>query len=233
MSKRSATRFYLRQPAGGFSRLFWIQSPRANEMLLGAYSLQGDPATITHEFPELRHSPGESKTGTLKWADAQPLALPVDHFTCHADGRFHLKARVGSTLYSHIEEGAAPLGPKSPVFLDVIITSDIVSKYATAAGAPKYPHVWFQMPVHGVISLNAMFSGVEYPLMADALSWIAAGGRTEGAIPLRAGEFQAMVWGSPLPISPEAAASRPPGTLFMFQWRRGPETVGLKAFILG
>jgi hypothetical protein len=232
MSKHSATRFYLRQPGGAFSRLFWIQNIRANEMLLGAYSLLGKPATITHEFSEVRHSPGDSKTSQLKWAEATPVTLPVDHFTCHADGSFHVKARSGPTLYSHTEEGSAPLGPDSPVFLDVLITSDIVSRYATIADSPKYPHVWFAVPADGVVSLNAMFSGAQFPLKDEALSWIAAGGREEGAVTLRAGMFQAVVWGSPRPISPAAAASRPPGTLFMFHWRRGLQTVGLKAFVL-
>jgi hypothetical protein len=201
-------------------------------MLLGGYSLEGKPATITHEFPEIRHSPGDPSTSRVNWADATPVSLPVDHFTCHADGRFHAKARCGPLLYEHIEHAPAPLGPDSPVFLDVLIISDVVSKYAVITSPPKYPHVWFQVPQSGTVSLNAIFSGARFPLVGEALASISASGRTEGTVGLRAGTLQGIVWGSPRPVPPEAAKGRPPGTIFMFHWRRGARIVGLKGFVL-
>jgi hypothetical protein len=231
MPRHSNTRFYMRHPNGHFSRLFWIRSHRPNEMMLGAYSLDGSIATITHEFPEIRHSPGDSPTSTVKWEDAAPVELEVDHFTCHADGRFHLKARTGQELYSHHESAPSPLGPRAPVFLDVSITSDLAQRYATIRGEPKPPHVWFEIPSRTVVSLSALFSGIQFPLMAEALGWMSASGHDQAAVVLRSGVFQGVVWGRPIPVSTEAEDSRPPGTLFMFHWRRGSTSVGLKAFI--
>lgn len=201
-------------------------------MMLGAYSLEGSIATITHEFPEIQHSPGDPPTTNVKWADASPIQIPVDHFTCHADGSFHLKARNGPVLYSHRESSPGPLGPDAPVFLDVTITSDLASRYATIDGRPKRPHVWFEVPSRSVATLTALFSGINYPLKAEAVGWMAASGKDLSAVTLRSGSFQAVVWGRPIPMSAEAEEARPPGTIFMFHWKRGSSTVGLKAFVL-
>jgi hypothetical protein len=231
MASREATRFYIKPSAGSFAKLFWFKSNRPNELLLGGYSLNGTPATITHEFPEKRWSPRDPSQMDVHWIEATPVATPIDHFTCHADGRFHAKSRRGKQLYSHHEQGQ-PLGPSSPVFLDVIIASDVISKYATLNSEPKRPHAWLQTSADMTISLNAVFAGIRYPIVNEVVRTGAGNpGKCAGVV-MASAMLQCAVWGRSLPISTEAMNARPPGTLFIFQWKRGNRTMGAKAFVL-
>lgn len=231
MTSRDAPRIYVKSVGSAFARLFWFKSNRPNELLLGAYSLNGTPASITHEFPEKGWSPGDPSEMDVHWSEATSVCLPIDHFTCHADGRFHAKTHQGKPLYSHHEQGS-PLGPDSPVFLDLIIASDVISKYRVLNSPPKYPHVWFQASPDATLSLNAIFSGARYPILDDAIRTGRARPGMSGGVVMTSGTIQCVIWGAPLSISAEARSLRPPGTLFVFQWRRGGRTVGAKSFIL-
>ncbi len=231
MAARNTTRFYVKSAANTFARLFWFKSNRLNELLLGAYSLDGTPATVTHEFPEKRWSSGDPSEMDIEWAEATSVFLPIDHFTCHADGRFHAKMRGGTPLYTHVEHGMS-LGPDSPVFLDLLIASDVISKYKTLASSPKTPHAWFQACPDVTLSLNAIFCGARYPIVSELIRTGRAQARTFGGVVMRSGWVQCAVWGVPLSIHVEALTARPQGTLFGFQWRRGSHAVGAKLFVL-
>ncbi len=118
VSKKKPTRVYLQSEQGVFSRLFWVRNNKANEMILGFYALDGGRATITHEFPENVQPRDAAGPLTFKYSDATPVSTPVDHFTCHGDGRFHAKIRHGPTLYAHIEKRGEAIGRLSSPFLD-------------------------------------------------------------------------------------------------------------------
>ena len=127
--RNQATRVYVRTADDQFGRWLWVQNNRPNEMLLGAYGLDGHPATITHEFPERLYTRGDPREIDFRYKEASSVQLRIDHFTCHADRRFHAKARESEVLYSQVERLGQALGPTSPPFLRVLVVSDRLSRY--------------------------------------------------------------------------------------------------------
>jgi hypothetical protein len=222
-------RFYLKFPDGRFARLFWMKTNRKGELLLGAYSLDGSPATITHEFPERRWAKGDLPDMDVRYSEAATVSVPIDHFTYHADGEFHAKARGGNRMYSHVERDM-PLSPDTPPFLTLVIASDLLSRYRHLDTPPKHPHVWMRIESDATLALNVTFAGARFPMAREAAIWMGRQQVTDGFV-IRLGAVTAGIWGSPLSIASHAAQSRPPGTLFVFQWRRG-QACGVKAFFL-
>jgi hypothetical protein len=232
MPRNEPTRVYVRTADKQFARLLWAHNNRPNEMLLGAYGLDGHPAIITYEFPERVHTKGEPREIKFRYEEASPVHLKIDHFTCHADGRFHAKAQESDVLYSQVEHFGEALGPASPPFLRVLVVSDRLSRYTRITGEPKKPHVWFQAHPESILAMNFVFSGVHYPLEQGALATMASRGRDAAGIVLVSGTLKGIVWGNPRQISDEAVIARPPGTLLAFSWPRGARRWGFKAFIL-
>lgn len=163
MPQSEPTRVYVQTANDQFGRLLWVHNNRPNEMLLGAYGLDGHSATITYEFPEQIHTQGESRKLRLLYKEASPVRVKVDHFTCHADGTFHAKARNSKMLYSQVEHLGEPLGRASPPFLRVLVVSDKLHRYESITGEPKKPHIWFRAAPESILVMNLVFSGVNYP----------------------------------------------------------------------
>ena len=230
--RNQATRVYVRTADDQFGRLLWVQNNRPNEMLLGAYGLDGHPATITHEFPERLYTRGDPREIDFRYKEASSVQLRIDHFTCHADGRFHAKARESEVLYSQVERLGQALGPTSPPFLRVLVVSDRLSRYTNIRTEPKMPHVWFRADPESFLAINLVFAGVHYPLEQAALATMASRGRTAAGTVIASGTLKGVVWGNPRQMSEQASAARPPGTIVAFSWSRGPERWGFKAFIL-
>ena len=128
MSKIDSTRIYYRNPSGSDARLFWVRNNRPNEMLLGIYGLDGKPASMKYVFPELEFETDSPPPLDFKYADASEMDIPIDHFTCHSDGRFHVKTHGDEDLYTHKEKRGEALGPDSPPFLDLLVLTDVLSK---------------------------------------------------------------------------------------------------------
>ena len=100
MPRNEPTRVYVRTADKQFAWLLWVHNNRPNEMLLGAYGLDGHPAIITYEFPERVHTRGEPRELKFHYEEASPVHLNIDHFTCHADGRPHEGARIQCTIFT-------------------------------------------------------------------------------------------------------------------------------------
>ena len=232
MSQVAPSRLYIRSPDGQYAKLLWVHNFRPNEMLLGFYSLNGGPATITYEFPEKEIEAGDRGPFSFKYKDASRVTEALDHFTCHADGTFHAKSRGDEPVYSHVERRAEPTGPATPPFLDILVISDIVSRYAFSRDEPKNPNVWYDALPGGILVLNCLFSGADYPVEREALGAMASRNRTSGAVILSSGTLKGAIWGGPSAIPHEAAANRPQATIVVFAWPRAAGNRGSKAFIL-
>lgn len=228
----NSTRLYLRTPEAQFARLLWVRNHRPNEMLLGFYGLEGRRPRITHEFPERIIGPTESGPFKIKWEDASPVAIELDHFSCHADGRFHLKQHGGDVFYSHNERHSEPLGPGTGIFLNLIVASDRAAAYQAIKGEPKLPHVWVDGGVDRSVVLRCLFSGGNFPIEPEVLA--VAIGRPQGAgvIVLNSATLKGAVVASPFTLPEDAHIAKPPGTLLVFQWPRGAARSGVKSFIL-
>jgi hypothetical protein len=228
-SKIDSTRLYLRTPDAKYARLLWMRNNKPNEMLLGFYGLAGGPATITHELPEQIIPPGAPVR--FEYKDATKVCIELDHFSCHADGRFHLKRRTGNTpVYSHDERHTEPLGPNTGVFIDLIVFSHTVDTYKTIEEEPKSPHVWISTAAGNSTMGRCLFAGANYAIAEHALSF-ADGNRTTAIVTLTSSTLKGAVIASPWRISQEARAALS-GTLVAFTWSRGEAGMGLKPFIL-
>jgi hypothetical protein len=233
LAKPSPTRVYIRNHRSEWARLFWVHNNKPNEMLLGVHNLDGGLGRITYEFPERQWTAGASEARIkFTWLEATAVDQEIDHFTCHADGRFHARTKTGPDFYTHVEQRAQPLGPSTSTFLDVIIASDAVSRYRVIDEKPKYPHVWVQAPEGCCLALKCLFSGVNYALEKEAVGWMAQGQHGQAGVILTSGTLKGVIRVRPVPIGQEASENRPPGTLLVFRWPRGAQTWGAKAFIV-
>ena len=232
MPRNESTRIYVRTAEDQFGRLFWVNNNQPNDMLLGAYGLNGQPATITYEFPERLHVAGEPGARRFLYDEASPVDLKLDHFACHPDGTFLAKARSSAPpFYSHFENVGAPLNRASPRFLEVLVVTDVLQRYVSIPGQPKNPNVCFQFDPACILELHMSFSGIDYDLEGEIGATVQPG-QTALAARLRSGSLKGLILAIPHAISAEASAARPPGTLLDFCWPIGPGPWKHKTFIL-
>lgn len=232
MRRSESTRLYIRANGGQYARLLWVRNNRPNEMLLGFYGLDGRPARVVREFPERIISPEDTGPYHFKWTDAPAIDIPLDHFSCHADGRFHLKRRRGGVLYSHDERHATPLGPDTDVFLDLIVVSGPIHSYAVIEGDPTPPNAWIEGPPDATVGLKCLFAGINYPVEDRALRILTGRSTPGAAVRLESGTLKGMIVASTFPLPEEAAAAHPGGTTITFRWQRDERLEGYKSFVL-
>lgn len=230
---RESTRLYIKPHGASFARLLWVRNHQPNEMMLGIYGRDGGPATITHEFPERVLTAGESGLFHWNWDQAEQVSIPLDHFSCHVDGRFHLKKLGGGPdPYSHNESQTEPLGPDSGVFLNLIVVSDRLSSYSAINGVPKYPNVWVEATPDATLGLKCLFAGVNCALESRGIGVAAARPMGAGVVVITSSTLKGVVVASPFPLSADAERTRPRGTLIIFRWPREDRSEGHKAFML-
>ena len=191
-------------------------------MLMGIYGLQGSPANLSHSWSELLLDESELPEINYKFEDAQEVGQLLDHVTCHADGRIHIKTR-SKELYIHKVQHLEPLGSDTGPFLRFIAITDRVSSYAAITGQPKQPSATLKTPDESVVwSLRGSFSGSNYALEAETFATIEqlSGGRSvmQPAIILRSGTVKGLIWGYPSHPPSDHMDARPSGTLLSFKF---------------
>lgn len=228
------TRLYLKSSTGGYRRLLWFDNHRPNEMLMGIYSLTGGPGILSHEFPEYELEESELTSVRYDYGEAVTVGKPVDHVTCHADGRIHVKTRTVDR-YVHAVQHVEPLGPSTATFLRFIVITDLVRKYSSISGPPKLPYTWIQGDEQQLWSLQGTFSGINYDLEADTAATIQhlAGGHavTQPAVRLVSGTLKGLVWGHSQVVPAEMLKKRPAGTIVSFKFPAAHSRWIIKTFI--
>lgn len=124
-----STRAYLRTPQKQYRPLFWIQNSKPNELLFGLYGLTETTPTLHCSWPEQTVPSGTPVQLCYAYQDAIDVGIPLDHVTCHADGKFHLKKKKGQEIYFQRMQRVQPLGADTPTFLDVTVVSDLAQHY--------------------------------------------------------------------------------------------------------
>lgn len=219
-SAKRPTNLYLRFPSGDHARLAWFQNNKPNEMLMNVYGLGGGVPIIRHEFPLVEQR--LTKTGHVdyRYADAKQMNTTLDHITCHADGRFHLKTIDNKNLYIHEMRRTEPLGPNTSVFLEFILMTDMVDRYPVVPGPPKQPYVDVNVQPGTFVSIRAAFSGASHALEGHIAGVIdsMSGGRPAvvPGISLKSGTLRGSLLVYKATASPEMRRERPPGTVLSF-----------------
>ncbi|MGH8603828.1 MAG: hypothetical protein ACREXR_13950, partial [Gammaproteobacteria bacterium] len=227
----SPTRIYLQTEALQFRRLFWVQNNKPNEMLLGLYGFSGKPAVMAYMWPEYELEGTQLANMKYRFHDAIKVNQEIDHITCHADGRFHLKTKDRRTLYIQAMQRTEPLGPDTPVFLEIILCSDLAENYAPVNGQVKFPHVWFGLAPDNYIALRGMFAGAHYDIervMIDTMSQFSC---QHGGVVLISGTIKGVLMGHPKNGPSTAQPDRPRGSMLSFKFPVGDDKWHIKTFL--
>ena len=221
------TRFYMRTPDGVYRALLWLYNYRANEMVFGFYPLRGNErSTLRVTFPERNATREEIPSIRYSWSDGQSVKIPVEHFSCHGSGAFHLKiAGGGAGVYSHVMAHSTPLDADTPRFLHFQVLTSPASLYAPVR--PKYPHAWVAVDAPRSLLLDVMFSGGHHPLEVDMGRRVAVLGLTQRElISVRFGALRGLVLPRQL-----TGRTGPPGTVVSFNFVVGEDEWHLKTFV--
>jgi hypothetical protein len=224
------TRGYLRTGESEFRAVLWAQNNRPDEMLFGLYGLTARTPILSRMWPERTVDAADMLNLRYNYDDGVRVGIPVDHLTCHVDGRFHVKTLAGSDVYIQAMQRNQPLGANTPVFLDLILVSDRAEHYPVLRQKIKTPHVWFGVENNQYLAVRGMFSGVNYNLEGDMASTISQLGACVG-ISLVSGTLKGLLVGIPSNIPPEAKAARPRGTLLSLRFPVVSNQWHLKTFL--
>lgn len=228
---RKPTRAYLRTKDDEFRPLFWVHNNKPNEMLLGLYGLSKTTPVLRCMWPERTLQTSELANVHYDYGNGIEVGAPVDHITCHADGRFHVKTKGGGEVYIQSMRRTEPLGPNTSTFLELILVSDLARHYAITKGRVKYPHVWFGLNHDRCFALRGMFSGTNYPVEPRMLATMAQFPGQHGGMILTSGTLKGVLMGHPKTLGEEALAARPRGTLLSFKFPVGADVWHLKTFL--
>jgi hypothetical protein len=168
MAKKKAPSnwLYLKSDTGRHHRVMWFRNTKADEMIFGlAGHAAHVGAVLTWIFPE--HDTTEQDGSiTYLWDEAERADLRLDHFTCHADGTFHLKSRAGTPIYSQTIRRCEPLGPRTSCFLHFQAVLDVPEYYPTDNKMGSRD-AWIEIPAGTRTVIEGMFSGISHPVETE------------------------------------------------------------------
>src|SRR5262249_23247247 len=146
--------------------------PRPDEMLMALSGLDSTTSILDSEYPVRDVSESDLLAMRYEYADAKSIRKPVDHITCHPDGRFHIRTR-DRDLYVHTMQRVEPLGPDTPIFLEFTILSDKVRNYTSLVPELKAPCVPMRVHPDAYVAIRGMFSGSNYDLESTLVRTVA------------------------------------------------------------
>ena len=200
-------------------------------MLLGIYGLSVKTPTLRQMWAERELEKSELPAVTYKYSDATEVNHQVDHITCHADGRFHIKTKNHTDVYVHGVQRTEPLGPDTSIFLEVILFSDLAGNYSLVDGNAKNPHVWFGLLEDQCIFLRAMFAGINHNVEQTMLDTMAQFSGPASMAVLRSATLEGCIIGYPMRLSGDALAAHPNGTLISFKFPVAEDKWHIKTFL--
>jgi hypothetical protein len=82
---------YLKDEKNRYPRFAWVHNFKPNEMMLGIYGLDGRRPTLRCMWSERDVTTEELPAIRYEFKDRIEVGSKIDHITCHADGKFHVK----------------------------------------------------------------------------------------------------------------------------------------------
>jgi hypothetical protein len=226
--------FYLEKAPNSFSKFLMFHNYSPNQMILEIYGLDGNKANMTHAFHGKIVTEEELSTVDFKWPEAVRIEKPIDHVTCHQDGKFHIKTTNKKDLYVERMKHAKRIGPDVDIFLQFKLVSEICERYSTVQLPLEEPNACFSVPQEQVLHMEGFFSGVRYNLEQafSATVMHRTGIRTviTPVVQLISGSIKGLFhcYASPIPI--ESSRSKPDGTFMTFKFKGGEGKYAIKGF---
>ena len=232
MARARPIRIYIQTEENRFARFLWFHNPHPNEMLMAISGLNSSTSVLDSEYPLREVSEAELVALQYSYADATRILRPVDHITCHPDGRFHIRTR-DEDLYVHRMQRVEPLGPDTPIYLEFVILSDQAGHYNSTTKEPKNPHVVFKAQPEHLVVLRGMFSGARFNLekiFGDTITSV-TGDRNFSSIHVKGETLHGYLHWQALSLPDEVIKSRPRGTILSFKFPLAGDRYHIKSFL--
>lgn len=232
MRRPSRITVYLQSEESRFARFLWFHNPKPNDLLLGISGLTTPTSLLDSEYPTREVTEAELSALHYEYKDAIRIMKPVDHITCHADGRFHIRTR-DKDLYVHRMQRTAPLGSDTPIFLEFVVVSDQVSNYQSIEARPKNPSITLKVQPHHLLALRGMFAGLRYNLERVFNETVASviGDQQPSRIHVKGETIQGLIHMQALTWPPAVVEARPHGTILSFKFPMAVDRYHIKSFL--
>jgi hypothetical protein len=225
------TRLYLRTNQTIYRPVAWFRNNKPNELLIGLYGLRKKQPVLRYMWPERELEKEQLDAVRFDYRDKIDVGYAVDHVTCHADGRFHVKTANHKDLYVQEMQRCEPLGPDTTTFLELIICTDIARNYCLTSTTAKVPNAWIDVLEGSYVVLRGMFSGANYDIESVMAATLARLGGSFPAVRLASGTVKGVLAMRQESLSEEAAKSRPQGTILSFKFPVENDRWHIKSFL--
>jgi len=237
MISKPRTDLFVDRGNGDLAKIASFREYREYEMVLGFSGISSDNASLAYQYDDRVVTKEGMKQFRTPYADAKATNLPVDHFTVHCEkgkfktGEFHLRVDYASKPV-HKVSIPPPLNKLSPKFLDFVILTDVISKYATSNDKPDSADVIFDARPEAIVTLRVRFSGVDFDLEGIiAAEEFLLGKQMVGAVMLPGKTLKGGITVEIKSLSPEVFANRPTGTFVVMRFPNDDDSFLVKTFV--
>lgn len=221
------TRIYIKTSEGIHRPVFWVCNNKPNEMLLGLYGLAQKVPLLQYQWPETEVGENELCC-RYYYEDKVEVNARVDHITCHADGKFHIKTKNEGQIYIHRMKRSKALGPDSETFLEFIMLVDIPERYTSNSKKPDTSSVIYDQMPGNYLYIYGRFAGKNFQF--DKIPLFANDQYKHRDDTLHFGSFKGQLISDLVEFDSEAPDRRPVGTFLSFRFPVKDELWRLKTF---
>ena len=154
---------YLQAADGTLRKLMWFRSRRNNQLLWCPYGLFTDQPLLRAEWPEEFVDPDNSKPRLYHLRGYADRKIIIDHFNWHQDGVVLMKDSSNKPVYRHKETHLQPLGPGSPLFLQIAFQTETATEYRRIETLPA-DAVVIPTDVGSGVSAYVAAAGSNFPM---------------------------------------------------------------------
>jgi hypothetical protein len=154
---------YLQPPDGSLRRLLWFKSHRENWLLWSPFGLSARQATMRGEWQQQFVNIDDNSPRMIPLRGYSSRESVIDHFGWHPDGVVLLKNAQTPALYSQKMTHRYPLGPASPIFLELHVQTEVASEYRREDDTPEHA-VLIPCEIGSGVALYVAAAGRDYPM---------------------------------------------------------------------
>lgn len=206
------TKIYIQAMDGALRPILWFKSHNQNEILWSPCGMQSTNCTLRSLSSDEVIARDDISPRKYHFKDFIPINEPIDHFSSHVDGTFHLKGKHAPPIYSHTLRMREDLGINSPVFLEFIVHTEVAVDYRTENRLSRTDEtVIISAENGGGVEILGAIAGQNYDIegfIKDGLSHSWSPGSA-----FNIGNFKAALATRPIWPNSDLIESRPKGTL--------------------
>ncbi len=237
MISKPRTDLFIDRGNGDLAKIASFREYREYEMVLRFSGMSSDNASLAYQYEDRVITQEGMNQFRTSYAEAKATNLSVDHFTVHCErgkfktGEFHLRVDYGSKPV-HKVPIPPPLNELSPKFLDFVILTDVISKYATSNDKPDSADIIFDAGPKDIVTLRVRFSGVDFDLEGIiAAEEFLLGKQIVGAVMLPGKTLKGGITVEIKTLSAEVLAKRPTGTFVVMRFPSDDNSFLVKTFV--